>query len=124
MTINLLSRDKAIRQRVLVGTVSNYAGQLIAFAALFFLTPFILRQLGATVYGLWALISSVVAYGSLLDFGIWGAIIKYVAQYRAQGEIEEARRLISTAVLLYTLLGLAAVALAAAVAPLFPVLFN
>lgn len=124
MTITVLSRDKAIRQRVLVGTVSNYAGQLIAFAALFFLTPFILRQLGATVYGLWALISSIVAYGSLLDFGIWGAIIKYVAQYRAQNQIEEAHRLITTAILLYTLLGLAAVALAAAVAPLFPLLFN
>lgn len=124
MKNSLEAKDKVIRQRVLVGTVSNYAGQLIAFAALFFLTPFILRHLGTTVYGLWALISSVVAYGSLLDFGIWGAIIKYVAQYQAQGEAGEARRLIATALTLYTLLGVAAVLLAAAVAPFFPRLFQ
>jgi O-antigen/teichoic acid export membrane protein len=124
MQSSLETKDKEIRQRVLVGTVSNYAGQLIAFAALFFLTPFILRHLGTTVYGLWALVSSIVAYGSLLDFGIWGAIIKYVAQYQAQSEAGQARRLIATSLTLYTLLGLAAVLLAVAVAPIFPRLFQ
>ena len=86
-------KDGAIRRRVMVGTASNYAGQIIAFASLFFLTPFILRHLGAATYGLWVLVSSIVAYGSVLDLGVWGAIIKYVAEYRARGEADTARAL-------------------------------
>lgn len=116
--------NEQIGQRVLVGTVSNYVGQFAAYGAWFFLTPFILGKLGPVVYGLWVLAGSVVAYGSLLDFGMWGAIIKYVAEYRARGEQEAARELIATALTLFTLVGLLPVLLAFLLAPLFPVVFN
>ena len=117
-------KDGAIRRRVMVGTASNYAGQIIAFASLFFLTPFILRHLGAATYGLWVLVSSIVAYGSVLDLGVWGAIIKYVAEYRARGEADTARALLATALRLYTLFGAGVLALAAMAALLMPPLFG
>jgi O-antigen/teichoic acid export membrane protein len=117
-------KDRVIRRRVIAGTLSNYAGQIFAFAVLFLLTPFILGRLGPGLYGLWALISSVLAYGSLLDLGIWGAVVKYVAQYRAEGRPELARRVVATAFGLYSLLGLVAIGLSLAVAPLFPRLFQ
>jgi O-antigen/teichoic acid export membrane protein len=113
-----------LRKRVLFGTISNYAGQLVNFATLFFLTPFILHRLGVTAYGLWVLIGSVVAYGSLLDLGIWGAVIKYIAEFRAQGETDRAASLVATALRLYTLLGLVVVALSAVLAPVIPRIFN
>jgi O-antigen/teichoic acid export membrane protein len=117
-------KDGSIRRRVVVGTASNYVGQVIAFATLFFLTPFVLRQLGPTIYGLWVLISSLVAYGSVLDLGVWGAIIKYVAEYRVRGEHATARALLATALRLYTVFGLAVVALAAVAAFIIPHVFN
>src|SRR5207247_1724057 len=73
--------------------ISSYFSTLITLATGFLLTPFILHQLGASNFGLWMLIGSVVMYGSLLDFGIAGAVIRYVAEYRARGETEQARSL-------------------------------
>ncbi len=95
------STNEAIRRRVLVGALSNYAGQIVAFATLFFLTPFILRELGPTAYGLWVLVGSLMSYGALLDFGVWGALIKYVAEFEARGQSELARSLLVTALWLY-----------------------
>ena len=46
---------------MLRSTASNYAGRLIAMGARFFLTPFIVHQLGPSDYGLWALVGSVVS---------------------------------------------------------------
>jgi len=118
------AKATVIRQRVLRSTASNYAGRFITLGTWFLLTPFILHQLGTTSYGLWVLVSSVVAYGSLLDLGIAGAVIKYTAEYRARGEDEQAHRLVATALCLYSVLGLIAITLSVAIAPIFPSLFN
>jgi O-antigen/teichoic acid export membrane protein len=115
---------KDIIGRLLRSTISNYVGRFVGLATWFLLTPFILGQLNADLYGLWALVGSVVAYGSLLDFGIAGAVTKYVAEYEAKGELEAARRLVATALALYAVLGLVVVAAGFALAPLFPRLFN
>lgn len=118
------AKDTLIHRRVLHSTITNYVGQFVVLGTGFLLTPFILSHLGATSYGLWALVGSVVAYGSLLDFGIAGAVVKYVAEYRARGETEQAHSLVATALCLYTILGLIAIVLSAAIAPIFPRLFN
>jgi O-antigen/teichoic acid export membrane protein len=117
-------KDRLIRWRILRGTGSNYLGKVITLATWFFLTPFILHRLGASDYGLWVLTGSVVAYGSLLDLGIGGAVVKYVAEHVARGEGEQAKRLVSTSLWLYTALGIVAFLLFAGLAPLFPRFFN
>ncbi|HEX5690664.1 MAG TPA: oligosaccharide flippase family protein [Roseiflexaceae bacterium] len=116
--------DALMRSRALRNTASNYIGKVLTLGIFFFLTPFILRQLGPTTYGLWILIGSVVGYGALLDFGIASAVTKYVAEYRARGEVANAQSLVATTLWLYVLLGGAAVALSLAFAPFFPDLFN
>lgn len=118
------TKETTIRERVIFGTLANSAGQFVTVAIGFFLTPFILHQLGADDYGLWALISSVVAYTSLLDFGIWNALVKYIAEFRARGEFDQARRLIATALWLYLLLCLVAIAVSTVIAFVFPRVFN
>jgi O-antigen/teichoic acid export membrane protein len=118
------TKDRLIRRRLLISTASNYVGKGLTLVIWFFLTPFILHHLQPTEYGLWVLIGSVVAYGALLDAGIAGAVVKYVAEYRARGEMGRARQLVATALWLYAGLGLAVVALSAAAAPLVPDLFH
>jgi O-antigen/teichoic acid export membrane protein len=118
------TKDVTIQRRVLRNTVSNYIGHCIARGIWFFLTPFLLHKLGTVDYGLWVLIGSVVAYGSLLNLGIGGAIIKYVAEYRARGESEQARSLIATALCLYTVLGVIVIILSIILALIFPYLFH
>ena len=118
------AKDTLIRRRVLVGSFSNYAGRIFSFVAWFLLTPFLVRRLGATGYGLWVLVGSLVAYGWLLNFGIQGTVTRYLAQHRARGEIEEARRMLATSLWCNTALGVVAIALSAAVAPIIPSVFN
>lgn len=117
-------RSNKVVRHVFLSSLSNYISKVINLAAWFILTPFILNRLGDGLYGLWILVGSVAAYGFLLDFGIAGAVTKYTAEYCARGENETAHRLIATALWLYTALGLLVILLSAAVAPLFPLIFN
>jgi len=96
------------RRRAVRNTVANGLSRVVAIAASFLLTPIILHAVGTESYGLWVLLGAIVAYGSLLDLGIGGALTKYVAEHRARGESAEARGTIATAARLYVLLGASA----------------
>lgn len=117
-------KDRQIYRRLMRNTISNYAGAFFDLAVGFLMTPFLLHHLGVATFGIWMLVSSLAGYGKLFDFGIYGAVTKYVAEYRATGEIEQGRRLISASLFLYMILGLAVVVLSVAIAPLLPDLFN
>src|SRR2546430_3639889 len=83
------TKDALIYQRVLCNIFSNYVGALVALGTGVFLTPFILHKLGSSDFGLWVLVGAVVVYGSLLDFGIGGAVIKYVFFFQAEDGIRD-----------------------------------
>ncbi len=118
------AKGEKIRSQVLRNTISNTIGKIVTLGVWFFLTPFLLHHLGASDYGLWILITSIVAYGSLLDFGVANAIAKYVAQYHAEERLDQARSLVATALWLYLGLGLTAVVLGAVLAPILPALLE
>ena len=117
-------KDAAISRHLALSTVSNYLGQVVNLAVWFLLTPFLVRKLGATQYGLWVLVASFIAYGSLLDFGVGDAIVKYVAEFRARGDDDSASRLVATSLWLYCALGLLVFVIGVALAPLVPKLIN
>jgi O-antigen/teichoic acid export membrane protein len=106
-----------IRQRLVTGTVSNVVGKATAVGTWFLLTPFILSRLGPHGYALWVLTGSIAAYGFLLDFGIGGAIVKYVAEHGARREHHKAAELVATAQWLYIACGVVAVAVSIVAAP-------
>ena len=124
MTAPAADKGAAIQRRVLIGTLSNLISKVLNLGTWFFLTPFILGHLGASTYGMWILVSSVVAYGNLLDFGVAAAVTKYVADFKARGQLSDAQPLVATALWLYAGLGLAAFGLSVVLAPLFPALFD
>jgi O-antigen/teichoic acid export membrane protein len=96
----------ALSRRVFLSTFSNYVGQIVTIGVWFLLTPFILDRLGATQYGLWVLVASFLAYGTLLDLGVNEAVVKYVAEHRAKGDSEAASGLIATTLRIYMAVGL------------------
>ena len=69
--------------QVKAGVVLNYViiGLNIVTGLLY--TPFMLRCLGQSQYGLYSLVASVIAYLTLLDFGFGSAIVRYTAKIRA-----------------------------------------
>jgi O-antigen/teichoic acid export membrane protein len=118
------SRRNKVARHVLLNSASNYVGKIINLGVWFILTPFILAQLGASLYGLMALVGSVVAYGLLIDVGVNGAVTKYVAEYRARDQAEMAHTIIATALWANTGLGLLAILIGLLFAPLFARVFN
>jgi O-antigen/teichoic acid export membrane protein len=67
--------------------------------------PFNLSHLGMAAYGLWMLTSSITAYFSMLDLGYGGALVRFVAQYRARRDAHALNEILSTLSLVYTCLG-------------------
>jgi O-antigen/teichoic acid export membrane protein len=90
-----------IARRIALGSASNAVGRVVALVTWFALTPFILDRLGPAGYGLWVLVGSVTAYGYLLDLGIGGAVVKYVAEHRVDGDWGTASSLVAAGLRLY-----------------------
>jgi len=108
------------RPHALANILANW-GAFASVALLnFFLSPFIVHHLGNSVYGLWAIVGSVVCYLGLLDLGVRSAVTRYTARYLAAGDLPAANRLTSSAVALFAVSGLIALALAVVVAAVLP----
>uniref|UniRef100_UPI00402617D0 lipopolysaccharide biosynthesis protein n=1 Tax=Butyricimonas virosa TaxID=544645 RepID=UPI00402617D0 len=69
-------------------------------------TPFMLRMLGQSEYGIYSLAASVIAYLSILDLGFGNAVIRYTAKFRAEGKLEEQYSLFGMFTLFYAIIGL------------------
>ncbi len=67
-------------------------------------TPFMLRMLGKSEYGLYSIAASIVAYLTILDLGFGNAIVRYTAKYRAEGKVEEQHKMFGTFFLLYCII--------------------
>lgn len=110
------------------GIARNAAANWLAFLFVagvsFFLSPIIVRSLGNSAYGVWSLLVSVVGYLGLLDFGVRGAVTRYVAHHHAVGDNEGSSSIVSAGMVLFLFLGLVAVLLSGAVAFFLPVFFK
>ena len=109
MKINQLKAG-AVLSYVLLG-LSNIVGLLY--------TPYMLRMMGQSEYGLYSLVASVVGYLTILDLGFGNAIIRYTAKFRAEGKFEEQYSMFGMFIALYSLI--AVIALVAGLALYFNV---
>ena len=75
------------------GTLLSYAYIIITNTISLFYTPYMLRMMGQSEYGLYGTASSIISYLSVLNFGIGGAYIRFNAKARAAGDRDEERRL-------------------------------
>ena len=69
-------------------------------------TPFMLRMMGKSEYGLYSIAASIVAYLTILDLGFGNAIVRYTAKYRAECKQEEQYKMFGMFFLLYCGIGI------------------
>lgn len=108
------------KRTLAVGAAANWAVFAAYLAATFFLTPYLIRGLGADLFGVWAAAEAVVAYFTLFDLGVAACLVRYVAKYHATGEQAELNKLVSAGLAVFAaaagcvlVLGAAVVAVAA-----------
>ena len=75
------------------GGVLSYLSLAVNSLSGFIYTPVMLRLLGQSGYGLYQLVSSVVSYLGLLNFGFSGAYIRFYSKYKVKNEENEIARL-------------------------------
>lgn len=66
------------------GAIISYIAIFLNIAISFLYTPWMLRQIGVSDYGLYSLIISFISY-FIMDFGLSSAIARFIARYRAEG---------------------------------------
>jgi O-antigen/teichoic acid export membrane protein len=98
--------------RPLLTIVRNVATRYLSVAAEMLIglvtLPFNLHHLGAEAYGLWMLTAGVTIHFSILDLGYGGALVKFIAQYRAFKDPRALNEIASTLFFLFVGFGLAA----------------
>lgn len=99
------ARMKTPGLQALANSVSGI-GYLAAQGAIaVFMTPFLLRALGATTYGLIPLSSSVVSYSAILSMGLQMSISRHLTVSRWREDISTTSATFSSAVVMATLVG-------------------
>ena len=82
-------------------TTLNLIGQICSFACMlginFFLTPFIVSNLGTETYGFVGLANNITSYITLLTTALSGMLSRYVTIEAARKDYEEASRYFATA---------------------------
>ena len=86
--------------------------------------PFNIAHLGTAAYGLWMLTASITAYFSVLDMGYSGALVKFVAQYRAKRDARALNEILSTTFVVLASVGVLIYLVAIAIAVFLGRLFN
>jgi O-antigen/teichoic acid export membrane protein len=105
-----------------VGT--RYLGIAVEAILGLLVLPFNVRHLGPSAYGLWMLVASVTLYFSVLDLGYGGALVKFVAQYRARRDSAAINEILSTLFFVFAGVGIVTYAVAAVIAFHLPSLFH
>ena len=90
------------------GAALNYVSICLNMIVGLVYTPYMLRMLGKSEYGLYSLAASIIAYLTVLDLGFGNAIIRYTAKFRAEGKLREQEEMFGMFFILYIGIGIIA----------------
>jgi O-antigen/teichoic acid export membrane protein len=96
-------------ERVVRNTLFNLCGRFGQAVAPIVLTPYTIHVLGLPLFGVWVLISSVVSYLSLGDFGVAAGLSRCAAREQAAANVTGLNRLLVAGILYYALVGVVTV---------------
>lgn len=75
-------------KQIKLGALLSYFAIAFNIVSGLIYTPWMVRQIGQSDYGLYTMVTSLITYFTL-DFGFGGAISKFIAQYRAEKKEKE-----------------------------------
>ena len=90
------------------GVVLSYAVLALTNIVALLYTPYMLRMMGQSEFGLYSLAASIIAYLTILDVGFGSAIVRYTAKFRAERKKDEQYSMFGMFVILYIIFGIVA----------------
>lgn len=106
------------------GIILNYIGVGLRFGVGFFLSPFILDQLGPSEYGVYMVAGSIVSWLALCDFGLTASTTKFISEYQAKGDSAGEAHHIGQMAALFSIVGLFVLASGLCIFPFLGNIFN
>ena len=107
------------------------SGVLFSFLAIFFevlstlvLTPFLIKTLGQSEFGIYKMCISIIAYVLLLDLGIGNSIIRFASKYRFNNDKDNMEKLAGVSFVFYTIIGVLSLVAGVVIYVIFPYVFN
>ena len=92
-----------------LGVVLNYISIFLNMVVGLIYTPFMLRMLGKSEFGLYSLAASIIAYLTLLDLVFGNAVVRYTAKFRAECKMKEQEEMFGMFLGLYFIIAFVAV---------------
>jgi O-antigen/teichoic acid export membrane protein len=93
-------------RRLVRNTLLAATGRLVTLVSWWWLTPLVLRALGADGFAVWALFFALTGYLAALDLGIVQGTLRHVAAARQRGDQDEAGAFVTLGALGFGVLGL------------------
>lgn len=91
-----------------IGVVLSYLVIVLNMLVGITYTPFLIRMLGQSEYGLYSIVYSVISYLTVMDMGFGNAIVIYTARYINQGNKEKQDKLHGMFMAIYCVIGIIA----------------
>jgi len=83
---------------------SNWAGMGVGLLVAFFMSPFLVHNLGTSEYGVWALIFSIVSYTNLLDIGMKQSLARYISKCYATKDYDGLNEVLNSSTFVYSII--------------------
>lgn len=102
------------------GILITYITMAVNVVVGLFYSPFMLRMIGDSQYGVYSLSSSLISFIALLDLGLGQTLVRYISKARALDDPEQEAQLNGFFMKLYSLIAAAAAVIGAVIAFAYP----
>ena len=93
-----------MKNEIKAGAMIGYINMFLNIIIALLYTPFMLKLMGESEYGLYSLIVSIISYLSILDLGFGNAMIRFVSRSQARKDNNE-QKINGIFLFLYTIIG-------------------
>lgn len=91
------------QSKIAKGAIISYVSIFLNIVISLVYTPWMIRQIGVSDYGLYSLVGAFLGYFTL-DFGLSGTITRFIAKYRAEGNEEKVENMLGLTAKVYFVL--------------------
>lgn len=102
----------SISRKIIRNTQFNTIGRVWEVLVRIFLTPYIISRIGGERYGIWAIVTVVTGYFSIIDLGVGDSFLKYFAEYITKGDSKNTNLVANTGFVFYFIIGVVILAIA------------
>jgi O-antigen/teichoic acid export membrane protein len=93
-------------KKLATNTFFNVLGRSWTFLVTLLLTPYVLKHLDKSEFGIWVLLSVFTTSFNLLDLGLGSSFVKYISEYYTYEEYDRINQVLFSGLVFYGFLGL------------------